>query len=234
MSVIARTAQLLDILRDAGSPVTLTELSRAAGLPLTTVHRLCSELIAEGMIERAGAQGLRIGLRLWEYGRGYARAEAYRVAATRYLRDLHEVSRATVELAQLIDDELLVTERITAQRAAELVPAERVERLPFEASAPGLAVLAAAPPAFVEARRAAAGAERWRRVEPELRAARAGGLVRRDGDRAMPFAVLAAAVRGRDGAVAGAVSLQLPAGTATGAYGPSVIVTARRIGKALG
>ncbi len=46
--------------------LTVTELARRTGLPLTTTHRLAGELVAGGALERGEDGRYRIGLRLWE------------------------------------------------------------------------------------------------------------------------------------------------------------------------
>ena len=46
--------------------LTLSEISRRSGLPLTTTHRLVRELSAWGALERGADGRYHIGLHLWE------------------------------------------------------------------------------------------------------------------------------------------------------------------------
>lgn len=219
MSVIARTMRLLDVLEAAGGPVSLTDLALATELPLTTVHRLCGELLDEGIVERGETGGFGIGSRLWVLGRRYERAERLRTAAARFLRDLHEVTRAQVDLVLRVGGELIVVERITMDPGAARWHA-RAERLSPEGSAAGLAIIAA------EHRRPVPAS-----VQAVVDDARATGVVRLHGGDG--GAVLAAAVTGAGG-VEGAVVLHTPDDRAARAAHASLLVTARRISSVLG
>src|SRR5581483_5447115 len=54
---------------DRSAPaLTLTEISRRAGLTLPTAHRLVALLTAWGALERDTSGAYHIGLRLWEVG----------------------------------------------------------------------------------------------------------------------------------------------------------------------
>lgn len=230
MSVIARTVQVLDVLVDAPFPVTLTEIANATDMPLTTVHRLCSELIAEGFVERAGAAGLRVGPTLWEFGRRYERVEKFRAAAARYLHDLHAVTRGTVELAQLVGGRLVVVDRLAGSELPRAEWTGRVERLSRVSSAAGIAVLIESTPAIVEECSAILDEQARRDLHSALREARATGVaIMPDGERRL---VLAACIRGRDG-IKGAVSLTARDAQTARSHIPSVLVTARRIGASL-
>src|SRR3954453_14068676 len=65
------TSKVLAILGafDSGHPqLTLSDLARRSGVPLSTVHRLVGELEEWQALSRAPDGRLRIGLRLWELG----------------------------------------------------------------------------------------------------------------------------------------------------------------------
>ena len=65
-SVVGRAVRVLEAFSPAAAVLTLTDISRHTGLPLTTVHRLVGELASHGVLEREASGGYRIGLRLWE------------------------------------------------------------------------------------------------------------------------------------------------------------------------
>lgn len=229
MSVLARTMQVLDVLAEAPAPVALTDLSRATDLPLTTVHRLCAELLAENAIERAVGGGFQLGGKLWDLGRRYGTVERLRGAAMRYLHDLHEVTRATVELVQLVGDGLFVVERLPAPEAVPLEWRTRLGRISFETSAAGLAILAQTTPK-------ASRPYMSRDAEEALSAARGTGVVRLP-DRSAPDRVVLAVAIGSGhtapGAGAGAVVVHVSGEQAVRSSSPSLVVTARRIAAAL-
>ncbi|AWB90343.1 hypothetical protein C2138_12980 [Salinibacterium hongtaonis] len=230
VSVIGRTVQVLDVLAEAPFPVTLTEIANTTELPLTTVHRLCSELLAEGFIERAGAAGLRIGPTLWEFGRRYERAEKFRTAAARYLQDLHAVTRGTVELTQLVGGRLVVVDRLVGSESPRAEWTGRVERLSLVSSAAGISVLAESTPAIVEECGAVLDERARLDLHGALREAReTGAAMMPDGEGRL---LLAACIRGREG-IKGAVSLVARDAQTARSHIPSVLVTARRIAASL-
>lgn len=48
--------------------LSLSDISRAVGVPLSTAHRLVAELCSWGALERDDDGRYRIGLRIWELG----------------------------------------------------------------------------------------------------------------------------------------------------------------------
>lgn len=231
MSVIARSMLILDMLAEAPSPVSLTDLSAATKLPLTTVHRLCTELLAEEVIERGEGGGLQIGSRLWDFGRRYVRAERLRSAASRYLHDLYEVTRVTVELAQVMGDDVAVIERIAAPEATLFDWRGAIVRVPLDASAAGVAVLAAGMRRSAEPRPNAPA--RWSAaIAGALREARSTGVARLPIAGAQGGIALSAAITGASG-TEGAVTVFAGGEKEARAYTPSLLVTARRISAAL-
>ena len=62
VQVIARAATILRLLGDEGEGLSLTQLSAGAGLPRTTVHRICRALEQEGFVTTDAASGrLQLG-----------------------------------------------------------------------------------------------------------------------------------------------------------------------------
>jgi DNA-binding IclR family transcriptional regulator len=228
VSVIARSAQLLRVLAGSGASATLTELSATTGLPLTTVHRLTAELVAEQLVERDEAGGFRVGSGAWEVGRQYERPERFRAVASRYLRDLHEVTRSTVELCQLLRGELIVVERLTLVEPRGW--SGRLERVDPATTAAGIAVLAASEPGAADRYLEALTRAEAKVLEAALRDARSNGAAR-VAEVGGTGVVIAAAIPGR-GSPEGAVAVVAADDRTARAYLPSVLVTARRIAAA--
>jgi DNA-binding IclR family transcriptional regulator len=67
-SVISKVVALLDAFTPAAPELTLGELARRTGLPVSTTYRLVSELVAWGGLERLPGGGYRIGVRMREIG----------------------------------------------------------------------------------------------------------------------------------------------------------------------
>src|SRR6516165_435507 len=143
-SVTARGLAVLDAFTQAAPALSLSEIARRAGLPLTTAHRLVSELRAAGALERDGDGRYRIGLRLWEIGSLAPRGVPLREAALPFLEDLYEVTHENAQLGVREGHDVVYIERIAGRRAVSVLT--RVGgRFPLPASGIGLVLLAHAP-----------------------------------------------------------------------------------------
>jgi DNA-binding IclR family transcriptional regulator len=145
-SVTARAFSVLEAFTPGQPTLTLSEVARRAGLPLTTAHRMVGELCASGALERDGEKAYRIGLRLWEIASLAPRGVPLREAALPFLEDLYEVTHENAQLGVREGHEVLYIERITGRRAVGVLT--RVGgRFPLHASGIGLVLLAHAPDA---------------------------------------------------------------------------------------
>ena len=141
------TGKLLDILaafRADRPELRLSDISRHAGLPLTTTHRLVRELTAWGALERSAAGSYHIGLRLWEVASLAPRGLRLREIALPYLEDLYEATHENVQLAVREGLELVFVERLLGRDAVPVLT--RVGgRFALHATGVGLVLLAFAP-----------------------------------------------------------------------------------------
>jgi len=143
-SVTARGFAVLDAFTTAAPTLSLSEIARRAGLPLTTAHRLVAELRAAGALERDVDGTYRIGLRLWEIGSLAPRGVPLREAALPFLEDLYEVTHENAQLGVREGHDVVYIERIAGRRAVGVLT--RVGgRFPLHASGVGLVLLAHAP-----------------------------------------------------------------------------------------
>lgn len=240
-SVLRRALRILDTFSDAADGLSLSELSRRAGVPLTTTHRIVGELYEWGALERDDDGNYRVGLRLWEIAALAPRSVGLQRIALPFMQDLYETTHRGVHLAVRTDDEVVFVERFVSPERASARP--RVGgRYALHATAVGLVLLAHAP---VEVQQEVLS----RPLEPytphtysserELREVLAD--VRRNGyavsDRQIDpeYVSVAAPIYGRDDTVVAALSLIVPH---TESHGPGlghlVQATARGISRALG
>jgi DNA-binding IclR family transcriptional regulator len=63
-SVISKVVSLLDAFTPATPELSLSDLARVTGLPVSTTYRLATELVEWGGLERADGTGYRIGMRM--------------------------------------------------------------------------------------------------------------------------------------------------------------------------
>ena len=220
---------------------TLSELSRATGLPLTTVHRQVAALVRWGALERGADGRYGVGLRLWEVGSLAARGGDLREAALPYLEDLYEVTHENVQLAVLDGRDVLYVERISGHRAVHVVTRPG-SRLPAHATAVGLVLLAYATDDQVAAV-LSAPLQRFtaRTITSPARLRRVLSEVRRDGyaisDRQIEdvSVSVAAPVYARDHAVAAALSIVVSSSRGRARhFVPAVLAAARGVSRRLG
>ncbi|MFH8655972.1 IclR family transcriptional regulator [Streptomyces afghaniensis] len=219
----------------------LTDISRRAGLSLTTAHRLVGALTEWGALERDESGVYHVGLRLWEIAALAPRGLALRQIALPYLEDLYEATHENVQLAVRDGTDVVYIEWLSG-RSAVGVHIRVGARWPLHATGVGLALLAHGDPEFQEEYCAGTLASftpytitdpaRLRRALAEVR--RAGVAV---SDRQVTEDALsvAAPVRTADGSVAAAVSIVVPhADAQVPVLVPAVRVAARGISRALG
>src|SRR5687767_6937885 len=90
-TVISKVVALLDAFSPAAPELSLGELARITGLPVSTTYRLVSELVEWGGLERAtSGTGYRIGVRMWELGALAPRSSTLREVAVPFMQDLYE------------------------------------------------------------------------------------------------------------------------------------------------
>lgn len=241
-SVTERALGVLGAFSADQPELTLTELSRRTGLPLTTTHRLAGELVAGGALERVGGR-YRIGLRLWEIAALAPRGLGLRETAMPFLEDVYAATRQNVQLAVLATDsasaEVVYLERLAPRDAVSVVT--RVGgRLPAHATGVGRVLLAHADRDLQE--QVLAGPlhrfttetetdpDALRRILAEVRHTGVAISVRQI---ELVSLSVAAPVRGADGAVVAAISVVAPCESGALPYVPVVVAAARGISRAL-
>jgi DNA-binding IclR family transcriptional regulator len=239
-SVTGRALRVLGAFSAEHPDLSLSEISRRAGVPLTTAHRLVGELAAWGALERDARGHYRIGLRLWEVGSLAPRSIGLREAALPLMEDLYEATHENVQLAVLDGLEVVYVERICGRDAVPVYTRLGLRFTPH-ATGVGLVLLAYASPELQERYLAAplrtftprtiADPRQLRAVLAEVR--RTGYAVS-DGQVTLDALSVAAPVRDPRGEVAAALSIVVRSGVAApSALAPAVVAAARGISRAL-
>jgi DNA-binding IclR family transcriptional regulator len=241
VTAVGKALGILDALEADGARSNLSELAARCGLPLSTAHRLVTELVEWGALERGDDGRYALGLRLWELGALAPRALGLRQCAMPVLEDLYEATHENVQLCVLEGLEVVFIERISGRHAIGVL--SRVGgRLPAHVTSGGQVMLAFAPSAI--RRKALAGPlpgytgrsitdpDRLRSV---LAAIRRSGFVVCDGHVTLDALAVAAPIRGPGDVVVAAVSVVVP--SVPGAEVPlipAVVAAARGISRSVG
>jgi DNA-binding IclR family transcriptional regulator len=239
-SVAGRLFTLLSVFSEQRPSANLSELSRSAGLALSTTHRLVNELVEWGALDRDDEGRYHVGLRLFELAALSPGSLGLRERALPFLEDLYEVTHQNVQLAVRDGLEAVYVERISAHNAVNVVT--RIgSRLPVHASGVGLAMLAYAAPEVQEL----ALHSPMRRFTPKtittpaalremLARVRRDGYAISEGQIELITLSVAAPIRGEDDAVVAAVSIVVPQDVDVAGLVPAVRTAARGISRALG
>jgi len=244
-SLTTKTLDVLAAFTPQRPRLTLSEISRAAGVSLTTTHRIVADLLAWRALERGDDGRYQVGLRLFETAALSPRGQPLREIALPSMEDLYEATHENVQLAVREELEVVYVERL-AGRGAVPVLTRVGGRFALHATGVGLVLLAHAPTA-VQEQVLAGPLARWTEhtvTDPgELR--RVLGEVRAHGfavsDRQVTDDALSVAcpVRDRRDAVVAALSVVVrvdgpsPAAVPSGVV-PAVRAAARGISRALG
>jgi DNA-binding IclR family transcriptional regulator len=221
--------------------LSLSEISRRAGLPLSTAHRLVGELTAWGALERDAGGQYRIGLRLWEVAALAPRGLGLREAALPFMEDLYEATHENVQLAVLDDLEVVYVERIAGRNAVPVLTRVGLRFAPH-ATGVGLVLLAYAAredqdrylarPLQTFTEKTIGDERRLRAVLAEVRRC---GYATSDGQVTLDALSVAAPIHGPTDEVVAALSIVVRAGSAAPtALAPLVLTAARGISRTLG
>jgi len=147
-STIRRLVSVLDAF-DANHPVlTASEISRRAGLPMSTTHRIVADMVELGLLERGAGKKLRVGARTWELGSRSQHLLNLRELARPFLEGVHSVVGHHTQLGVREERDVLFVELLSSPNAVINIT-HVASKLPIHACSSGLVLLANAP---VEAR----------------------------------------------------------------------------------
>jgi DNA-binding IclR family transcriptional regulator len=210
-TVTSKVLAILAAFDSDHTSLTLSDISRRAGLPLATTHRLVHELVEWRALSRDPAGGFRVGLRLWELGQ--LAPVRLQDAAHPWLQELFATTRENVHLAVRDGMEVLYVDKIYGRRAVPIV--SRVGgRLPMHATGVGKALLAHQPDWFIRSylgrpleRPTARTITDPTLLARELQQVRTRGVAVTDEEMTLGTCSLAVPVRDVDGEVVAAVGI---------------------------
>lgn len=205
---VERAAAVVQVISDAGIPLSVLEIARRTGLNRTVVHRLVKTLQQIEVLDGAANGHVSLGPMLAVYGQGFLDRLPVRQLALPYMLEL---SRSlderpwVVALAVPVGDVAVLVDRLWHRDAPLDTLLALGTRLPFSRSAHGRAMLATFPEDRV---RRLIGDADCDHLAPKLEQIRNRGYLEfADGELLPGLAAAAVAIRGNDGIAVGSLAI---------------------------
>lgn len=235
-SVTIRALNILGAFTKEHPALTLSEISRNTGEPVSTCHRFLTDLLEWGAVDRFG-RVYTLGRRLWSLGLVAPVHTNIKEAATPYMQDVLFATRHVVNLQVRVAHQALMVERISGTKAGE--PALGVGDVsPLHASAGGKVLFAHAPQDIQDlalqnaSRLTPATKTDHTEILQELEKVRLEGWATTHGELHQDMAALGVPVRNLSGEVTAALSVVMIGATPNvGRLLPVLHVAARAIGR---
>jgi DNA-binding IclR family transcriptional regulator len=148
-TVASRLLAVVGAFDERHRSLSLTEIARRAGIPLSTTHRLTAALVEGGALQRRDDGRYVIGRLIWQAGLLAPVEGPLRQIAEPYLHDVYAATMATVHLGVRDGDEVLYLLRIRGRASVPIVSTVG-SRLPMYCTGVGKVLLAHSPEDVVE------------------------------------------------------------------------------------
>jgi len=218
LSTVRNAARLLKVFRSREADLGVSELARRLGLGKSTVHRMLTTLVAEGLIEqnpRTG--GYRLGIVMFELGEAVRVHMDLHAAVGQVLGELRAQTGESSQVGVLDGHEVVYVDRLESAHSLRLFT-ETGRRVPVHCTSSGKVLLAYLPAARRQAVLHAApltaltphtitSAEQ---LVAELGRVRRRGWAEAVNERELGVASIAAPIRDVGGEVVAAISIGVP------------------------
>jgi len=168
---LIRAEQILKLLAERQTALSLSQIAQGVGLPKTTAHGIITTLRALRLVEQSAYTGqYRLGIRLFELGSAVARKWDLRTTSARYLTQLVEEFKETAQLAVLDQDQVLYIDKREGVQPFRIA-SDVGMRLPVHCTALGKVLLAYQPESEIRRIIVQRGLQRFTRAticQPEL------------------------------------------------------------------
>ena len=244
LSSVATAVRLLKSFSEGEAEIGVTSLAKRLGVAKSTVYRLATTLVAEGMLEQNREnEKYRLGIALFGLGALVRQRMNVSTEARPYLFDLRDATNETVHLALLDGADVIYVYDLESNQAIRM-RANLGERKPALATAEGRAMLAFLPDTLGDVirqrtpSRVPNNTADLSRLRAALEEVRRNGFAREDQESELGMRAVAAPIRNAAGTVVAAVGVAGPAQRLSdevlGKYGRLVVDTANVISIRLG
>jgi IclR family KDG regulon transcriptional repressor len=245
LSSVAMAVRLLKSFSEGEAEIGVTSLSRRLGVAKSTVYRLASTLVSEGLLEQnPETEKYRLGMSLFGLGALVRQRMNVATDARPFLFHLREATGETVHLAILEGPEIVFVLNLESNHAIRM-RADLGARKPAFCTAEGRAMLAFQPQDVVNdvlGRRLVARTPKTiidvKQIKAALDDVRARGYATEDEQSELGMRSVAAPIRNSNGRVVAAIGLAGPmqriSDEALATFAPLVADAARTISARLG
>ena len=245
LSSVTTAVRLLKTFSEGEAEIGVTSLAKRLGVAKSTVYRLASTLVAEGMLEQNREnEKYRLGIALFGLGALVRQRMNLSTEGRPYIFDLREATNETVHLAVLDRSQTMYVYDLESTQAIRM-RANLGARKPALCTAEGRAILAFQPREVIETVIREGFRPRTPKTITEPAALRAAleevrrlGYAREDEQSEMGMRSIAAPIRDSTGLVVGAVGMAGPlqrlSDETLTRYAPLVVETANVISVRLG
>jgi len=218
LSTVRNAARLLKVFRSRETDLGVSELSRRLGLGKSTVHRMLTTLVAEGLVEqdpRTG--GYRLGIVMFELGQAVRVHMDLHAAVGPVLTELRTQTGESSQVGVLDGHEVVYVDRMESAHSLRLFT-DTGRRVPVHCTSSGKVLLAYLPEARRQAvlREAPLNAMTPHTITSrdllvaELERVRRRGWSEAVNEREIGIASIAAPIRDASGEVVAAISIGVP------------------------
>ncbi len=245
LSSVAMAVRLLKSFSEGEAEIGVTSLSRRLGVAKSTVYRLASTLVSEGLLEQnPETEKYRLGMALFGLGALVRQRMNVATDARPFLFHLREASGETVHLAILEGQDIIFVLNLESNQAIRM-RADLGARKPAFCTAEGRAILAFQPQEMVDEITARQLVPRTPKtdIDPRhfmdaLAEVRQKGFATEDEQSELGMRSVAAPIRNANGRVIAAIGLAGPmqriSDEALASFAPLVVDAARTISARLG
>lgn len=151
LSSVAMAVRLMKCFSEGESEIGVTSLAKRLGVAKSTVYRLVSTLVSEGMLEQnAETEKYRLGIALFGLGALVRQRLNVSTEARQFMFDLRDATNETVHLAILEQSDIMYVLNLETNQSIRM-RADLGSRKPAFCTAEGRAILAFQPKRVVEA-----------------------------------------------------------------------------------
>lgn len=146
VSALDRALQVLDQLRETGSPMTAYDIARSTGAPLSTTYSIIDDMVAKNLLARASDRTVWLGSRLYGYGLLYASSLDFLEVAADEMQRLSAEVGETVQICGR-DEGTMIVLQMTEGAGHFRVTSRVGSRMPINWTASGRLLVGHLPPA---------------------------------------------------------------------------------------